>query len=87
MFIIEKVLQITKKIKSINTIKNVQKWLQKCPIQIILEHDRNDMLNNKSNNLNSNCIIIAICSQYLKLKMAEKVAGYTGWPVTREVTL
>ena len=45
------------------------------------------MSNNESNSSDSDCIIVAARSYYLKLKMAEKVAGYAGWPVTREVTL
>ena len=78
MFTTEEILQIAKKTKSINAIKSVQKWPQECPIQTILENDKNDMPDSKSSSSDSDCIIVAARSQYLKLKMAEKVAGYAG---------
>ena len=59
MFTTEEILQIIKKTKSINATKSVQKWPQKCPIQTILENDKNNMPNSKSSNSDSDCIIVA----------------------------
>ena len=41
VFIIKEMLQITKKIKSINVTKNVQKWPRKCPNQTVLKNKKN----------------------------------------------
>ena len=60
IFTIEEILQIMKEAESINATKSVQKQLQKRPIQTILENDKNDMPNNKSNNSDSDCIIVSI---------------------------
>ena len=59
VFTTEEMLQITKKVESINATKNVQKWPQKRPIQTILKNDKNDMPNSKSSSSDSNCIIVA----------------------------
>ena len=75
VFTTEEMLQIMKKIKSTNATKSIQKQPQKCPIQTILENNKKNMPNNESNNSNSDYMIVADRSQYLKLKMAEKVAG------------
>ena len=55
----EEMLQITKEIKSINVAKSIQKQPQKRPIQTVLENDKNDMPNSKSNSSDSDCIIVA----------------------------
>ena len=34
----------------------------KCPIQTILENDKNNMPNNMFNSSDSDCIIVAACS-------------------------
>ena len=58
MFMTEKILQITKKTKSINATKIVQKQPRKCPIQTVLDNEKK-MLNNNSNSSTSDYIIIA----------------------------
>ena len=37
---IEELLLITKKLKLINVIKNVQKWIWKCSTQIVLNNKK-----------------------------------------------
>ena len=59
VFTTEKMLQIAKEAKSINATKSVQKWPQKCPIQTILENNKDDMLNSESSSSDSDCIIVA----------------------------
>ena len=59
VFTTKEMLQITKKTKSINTTKNVQKQPQKCPIQTILENNKNNMPNSESSSSDSDCIIVA----------------------------
>ena len=59
VFTTEEILQITKKTKSINVIKSVQKWPQKCPIQAVLDNEEKKMLNNNSNGSDLDCIIVA----------------------------
>ena len=59
VFTIEELLQITKEAKSINATKSAQKWLQKCPIQAVLDNEEKKRLNNNSNGSDSDCIIVA----------------------------
>ena len=87
MFIIKEVLEIAKKTELTNATKNIYKQPQKRPIQNILKDEEAEVLESESDSSASDYIIVAARRQCLKLKMAEKVAGYAGWPVTREVTL
>ena len=59
VFMIEEMLQIVKETDTINATKSVQKWPQKCPIQTILENDKDDMPDSKFSSLDSDCIIVA----------------------------
>ena len=54
----EEILQIIKKIKSINITKNAQKQPRKHPIQAVLDNEKK-VLNNNSNGSDSDCIIVA----------------------------
>ena len=59
VFTTEKMLQIMKKTKSINATKNVQKQLQKYPIQTVLENNKNNMPNSEFSSSNSDYMIVA----------------------------